>query len=116
LIFPFDTPKFKESRKRFEVFLEFKPFEDGVVENIFGERTNLKALGCPSDEKLRSENLSKLKDVEYEVILDFVRFTSPANGDFFYSCFCKNCYEKAKEIGYDLEEIKRKVREYFKFA
>ena len=116
LVFPFDTPKdvLKEAEKDFEVFLEFKPFENGIVENVFGEKTNLKALGCPSDEKLRSKNLSKLEDVEYEVILDFVRFPSPANGDFFYSCFCENCYEKAKELGYDLDGIKRKVKEYLK--
>ena len=116
LVFPFDTPKdiLKKAERDFEVFLEFKPFENGVVENIFGERTNLKALGCPSDEKLRAKNLSKLENVEYEVILDFVRFPSPANGDFFYSCFCENCHKKAKELGYDLNDIKRKVKEYLK--
>lgn len=116
LVFPFETPKdiLKMAEKNFEVFLEFKPFENGVVENVFGERTNLKVLGCPSDEKLRTKNLSKLEDVEHEVILDFVRFPSPANGDFFYSCFCENCHEKAKELGYDLNDIKRRVKEYLK--
>ena len=116
LVFPFDTSKdvLRRAEKDFEVFLEFKPFENGVVENVFGEKTNLKALGCPSDEKLRDKNLSKLEDVEYEVILDFVRFPSPANGDFFYSCFCENCREKAKELGYDLDNIKRNVKGYLK--
>jgi len=76
LVFPFDTSKdiLKNAEKNFEVSLEFKPFENGIVENVFEKRTNLKALGCPSEEKLRSENLSKLEDVEYEVywiLLDF---------------------------------------------
>jgi len=116
LVFPFSTPKdvLKRAEKDFEVFLEFKPFENGAVENVFGERANLKALGCPSDERLRSKNLSRLEDVEYEVVLDFVRFPSPANGDFFYSCFCENCHKKAKELGYALNEIKRMVKEYLK--
>lgn len=94
--------------------MEFKPFEGGIVENVFGEKTNLKALGCPSNEELRAENISKLEDIEYEVILDFVRFPSPSNGDYFYSCFCENCYNKAKELEYDLGDIRRKVKEYLK--
>ena len=116
LIFPFNTPKdiLKRAERDFEVFLEFKPFEGGRVTNVFGERANLKFLGCPSDEKLIFRNLSKLEDIEYEVILDFVRFPSPANDDFFYSCFCENCYAKAKELGYDLDDIKRNVIEYLK--
>ena len=116
LIFPFDTPRsiLRMAEKDFKVFLEFKPFENGIVENVFGDRASLKALGCPSDEKLRARNLSKLENAEYEVILDFVRFPSPANGNFFYSCFCKNCHEKAKELGYNLNDIKRNVKEYLK--
>jgi len=116
LVFPFDTPKdvLKRAEKDFEVFLEFKPFENGVVENVFGERTNLKALGCPSDDKLRVKNISKLEDIEYDVILDFVRFPSPANGDFFYSCFCENCHERVKEFEFNLNEIKENVKKYLK--
>jgi len=116
LVFPFNTPKdiLKNAEKDFEVFLEFKPFENGVVEDVFGKKANLKALGCPSDDKLRVKNISKLEDVEYEVILDFVRFPSPANGDFFYSCFCENCYKKARELGFNLNEIRGNVKEYLK--
>ena len=116
LVLPFDTPKeiLKRAEKDFEVFLEFKPFEGGTVENVFGEKADLKILGCPSNEELRARNLSKLEDVEYEVILDFVRFPSPSNGDYFYSCFCESCYEKAKELGYDLDDIREKVKSYLK--
>ena len=116
LVFPFDTPRdvLKRADRDFEVYLEFKPFEGGMVENVFRKRGSLKALGCPSDEKLRAKNLSKLEDVEYEVILDFVRFPSPANRDFFYSCFCRNCHGRAEELGYDLSDIAGKVKEYLR--
>jgi hypothetical protein len=42
LIFPFDTPKgvFREATKDFEVFVEFKPFEGGVVEDVLGGAQN----------------------------------------------------------------------------
>lgn len=116
LVFPFNTSEevLGRAERDFEVFLEFKPFEGGNIVNVFGEKANLKVLGCPSDEELRSKNLSKLEDTGYEVILDFVRFPSPANGDFFYSCFCKNCYDKAKELGYDLNDIRVGVAKYLK--
>ena len=119
VILPFETPKsvLREAEKNFEVFVEFKPFETSgkyFVENVFGNKADLKALGCPSNEELREENASKLEDFEYEVILDFVRFPSPSNGEFFYSCFCEHCNEKADEFGFDLEGIRMNVKDYLK--
>lgn len=119
IVFPFSTPKsvLKEAEKDFEVFVDFKPFETNgkyFVENLFGEKADLKTLGCPSNEELKEENASKLEEFEYEVILDFVRFPSPSNGDFFYSCFCRHCNEKANELGYDLEGIRRNLINYLK--
>jgi len=119
LVFPFDTPKdvLRQAEKDFEVFIEFKPFETNgkyYVENVLGSKADLKVLGCPSNEELRKENIFKLRDVEYEVIMDFVRFPSPSNGEFFYSCFCEHCQRKAREMGYNLEEIRKNVREYLK--
>lgn len=114
VVFPFNTSReiLKTAEREFEVFIEFKPFEGGIIENIFGEKSKLGALGCPSDEKTRDKNLSKLENIPYDVILDFIRFPSPSNGRYFYSCFCKNCSRKAKELGYDLSVIKDKVKEY----
>jgi hypothetical protein len=114
LIFPFDTPNnvLREATKDFEVFVEFKPFEGGVVEDVFGRRAQLDALGCPSDKEVIIKNFNKLKGVEYEPILDFVRFPAPSNRDFFFSGFCDNCAVKAKELGYDLHELRMKVKRY----
>jgi hypothetical protein len=114
LIFPFNTKKeiLKEAEREFQVCLEFKPFEGGIIENIFGEKTRLNALGCPSSKELREKNLQKLKNIEYEVIMDFIRYPSPSNKEYFYTCFCKECYEKARELGYNLNEIKMKIKKY----
>lgn len=119
IVFPFETPKsvLREAEKDLEVYVEFKPFETNgkyFVENVFGDKADLKALGCPSNEDLRKENVSKIEDFEHEVILDFVRFPSPSNGEFFYSCFCEHCNEKADELGFDLESIRRGVKDYLK--
>ena len=116
LVFPLNTPDYvlREAEKDFKVYLEFKPFEGGVVENVYGKTARLGPLGCPSDERLREENFRRVEEVGYEVILDFVRFPSPSNGDFFYSCFCECCVGKARELGFDLEVIRKSVIEFVK--
>lgn len=119
LVFPFDTARriLERARQRFRVFLEFKPFAGGKVENVYSQRKSLDALGCPSDRELRDRNLAKLvgklAEVEVDgVILDFIRFPSPADGNFFYSCFCQACKRAATSLGYDLESIREKVKEF----
>ncbi|WP_202318643.1 hypothetical protein [Archaeoglobus neptunius] len=116
LILPFETHEhiLKEAEKDFEIFLEFRPFDGGVIENVFGRKTRIRSLGCASDEGLWKRNFSKLEDVEYEIILDFVRFPSPANGNFFYSCFCEKCHKKARDFGYNLRVIRENVKDYLK--
>ncbi len=116
LVFPFNTPEnvLKEAEKDFKVYLEFKPFEGGILKNVFGERGTVENLGCPSDDDLRRKNLKKLEDVCYDVILDFVRFPSPANGMFFYSCFCDSCRRKARKMGFNLKSIEEGVKGYLK--
>jgi hypothetical protein len=116
LVFPFDTaPHIVErARRHFRIFLEFKPFMGSTVENVFGERKALDALGCPNDREVRGRNLEALmrrleETIVDGVILDFVRFPSPANGPFFWSCFCSDCKKAADALGYDLEESRTEI-------
>jgi hypothetical protein len=115
-----------EARREFNVYREFKLFAkqgtEHFVENCCGEKKNLLALGCPSNQELWRINLKalekKLSRTQVDrVVLDFVRFPSFADGDFFYSCFCKECENFARSLSYDLEDLRKSVkefREYFK--
>jgi hypothetical protein len=121
VVFGFDTPEniLSEAKESFEVFLEFKPFatsgiSEYFVENLFGQRRDLDALGCPSNRKLRERNLFKLKEKLLDVkvsgiILDFVRFPSFVDGDFFYSCFCEECSR-----AHDYIKLKRDVERFYR--
>jgi hypothetical protein len=85
-----------------------------MVENVFGERKTLDALGCPNDGEVRARNLEaliqRLEETAVDgVILDFVRFPSPADGPFFWSCFCSDCKKAADALGYDLEESRKEI-------
>lgn len=116
LIFPFDTPSgiLRRAEQNFDVLLEFKPFQGGFIEDVFGRKGKIEPLGCPSDENLRERNLSKLKEIPYKVIADFVRFPSPASREWFFSCFCDNCRRKARELGYSFDEMRKNVMKYMK--
>lgn len=126
LIFGFATPPkvLQSAGENFEVYLEYQPFapggiQDYLVENVLGEHRDLGPLGCPTNVELQRANLHKLEKRLSEghvsgVILDLVRYPSPANETFFYSCFCKNCRQTSKSMGYDIDEFKKKHRTVYK--
>lgn len=56
----------------------------------------------------------KLEEVKIDgIILDFVRFPSPANDDFFYSCFCGSCGKTADSLGYDFKSMRKDVENFY---
>lgn len=124
LVFEFATPSdvLNEALEHFTVYLEFKPFATDsdkrfFVEDASGGRKDLEALGCPSNRGLWERNLyqleSKLSELDVSgVFLDFVRFPSPANKEFFFSCFCSNCIDAANALGYDLDAIKAEITSF----
>jgi len=116
LIFPSSVPReiVEDAEREFEVFIDFKPFEGGTIENIFNVKNRLGPLGCPSDIDLWSRNLEKVGYDREMLILDFVRYPSPAYKDDFYTCFCDKCREMASMIGYNLDDIKSDVKLYLR--
>ena len=92
---------------------------NGVV-NIFGKR-GLYAFGntgCPSNPRVLDNALKRIENVFSDlevpaVILDGVRFPSPRDMEFFFSCFCGYCVEKMKEKGINPEDLLEKLKALF---
>lgn len=87
---------------------------------VDGERIDgIEAKGCLNNPDVRNYALARIKDIisHYPdvdtLFLDHVEFPTYNIKDNF-SCFCKYCYEKAKEMGYNLSEIKEAVYDFYK--
>ena len=98
---------------------ENNDLENGVV-NIFGKR-GLYAFGntgCPSNPRVLDSALKRIENVFSDlevpaVILDGVRFPSPRDMEFFFSCFCNYCVEKMREKGIDAKDLLEKLKALF---
>ena len=86
------------------------------IENVYGKKMLWNCSGCPNNPKLRELSIQHIRNVmEHDVdgiVLDGVRFPSPASGlNSFLSCFCKHCDEKARELGFNLDNIKSNLKD-----
>lgn len=76
--------------------------------------------GCPNNPAIRSKCLKIVEEwvTEYEVdgvILDGIRFASPGSGfNAFTTCFCEHCENKAKELGFNFDRMRKAVLEFSK--
>ena len=88
----------------------------GWGEEAESEVTESFMFSCPNHPDARQKTLTALSNLldKYPfdgVFLDKFRYPSPASGlDLTFSCFCPHCCEKAAEIGLDLDEVKKELR------
>lgn len=90
----------------------------GWGEEAESEVTESFMFSCPNHPDARQKTLTALSNLldKYPfdgVFLDKFRYPSPASGlDLTFSCFCPHCREKAAEIGLDLDEVKKELRNW----
>ncbi|MFX0195143.1 MAG: hypothetical protein ACFFCW_03385 [Candidatus Hodarchaeota archaeon] len=104
-------------------FWTFKAPETTIkygIKNIYGETLLWLDSGCPNNSEIKNSSLERIEktgnnlDID-GIILDGIRFPSPANGlNAFLSCFCEYCHKAAKEQGFDLKEIRKELKRIFK--
>ncbi|MBO3804081.1 MAG: hypothetical protein JTT11_09500 [Candidatus Brockarchaeota archaeon] len=81
---------------------------DGTPVTWFGS-------GCPNNAKIRESSLNRVEEAASmegvkAVILDGIRFASPGEGiETFMTCFCGSCRRKARDMGYDMDEMKKSL-------
>ncbi|MGQ9514849.1 MAG: hypothetical protein ACUVTL_07375 [Thermoproteota archaeon] len=86
---------------------------DGIPVQWFGSE-------CPNNVKIGESSLNLLEDAAAmegvkAVVLDGIRFASPGEGiETFMTCFCNSCRQKARDLGYDMDKMKRSLREIMK--
>lgn len=71
--------------------------------------------GCILNPALMEDALSRIERIVDEtdantIILDALRFPSPHDIDFFFSCFCRYCRDFMKLIGVDSEKLAENIR------
>ena len=71
---------------------------------------------CINNPMARSYYLSLIEDIvtNHEVdgiMVDRLRYFRPDEINNIFSCFCKNCMERAKETGYDAEKLKASAKQ-----
>ena len=111
----------------FKVYIHYASFGikdkskvDYLAVDIFNRRQIWFNSGCPNNPNLRKEKLIWLENVLTKldidgVLMDGIRFASPGSGiNAFFTCFCEHCVNKAKELGYDLEIVRKKLIELYK--
>lgn len=90
------------------------------IKNIYGETLLWSNSGCPNNTEIKNSSLEWIEKTASNldidgIILDGIRFPSPANGlNAFLSCFCEYCHNAAKEHGFDLKEIRKELKRIFK--
>ncbi|MFQ6126529.1 MAG: hypothetical protein ACE5R6_18240 [Candidatus Heimdallarchaeota archaeon] len=90
------------------------------IQNIYGDTLLWADSGCPNNPEIKNQSLKWIEtdasnlDID-GIILDGIRFPSPANGlNTFLSCFCKYCHNAAREYALDLTEIKKELKNILK--
>lgn len=89
--------------------------------NIFGEYLTNFDLVCPNNENARKRTLDRLNVIAKNsnikgIIVDFCRFSSPANKGFlsgFLSCFCEVCINKMDNLGFNSKKILKAVKNMY---
>ena len=93
---------------------------DLLAEDAFGRRQMWFKSGCPNNPEIRKKTIELIREIiKYDIdgiILDGIRFSSPGSGlGAFFTCFCKNCIEKAKEFGIDLIKVRENIRKVLEY-
>ncbi|MFQ5821003.1 MAG: putative glycoside hydrolase, partial [Candidatus Heimdallarchaeota archaeon] len=90
------------------------------IKNIYGDKLLWSDSGCPNNPGIKNRSLEWIEtdacylDIE-GIILDGIRFPSPANGlNAFLSCFCDYCNNTAREYALDLKEIRKGLKNILK--
>ena len=103
-------------------FSRSKDFQDEGYLAVDVEGTPREWFGstCPNERGVRRANLRLiegiLSDTEAEgIMLDGCRFASPASGlGPFFTCFCKRCESRARELGYDFKRMKMHATQVYR--
>jgi len=83
--------------------------------SINGEKKQWFSSGCPNNPDVIDFALEKYEKTAKKdiagIFCDGIRFASPASGlEAFFTCFCKYCERKAKDLGLDFDRMKKDVR------
>jgi len=90
------------------------------IKNIYGDRLLWSDSGCPNNPGIKNSSIEWIEKTASKfdidgIILDGIRFPSPANGlNVFLSCFCEYCHNAAKEHAMDLKEIRNGLKNILK--
>lgn len=95
-----------------------------LAEDIYGKRQEWFSSGCPNNAAIRERNLreiSRLCKTEGAdgVIIDGARFASPFSSwdiQAFFTCFCKDCEQKAGLLGFHFGRMKQGALALYEFS
>src|SRR5687768_3024093 len=86
-----------------------------LARDVDGEPRLWFGSGCPNDPELREAHLSHVRRLVGSgaftgFILDGIRFGSPNAAEGFFTCFCARCEAKARQLGFDFEQMRAGAR------
>lgn len=89
--------------------------------DIDGERRRWFGSGCPNHPAIRESSLERHRraagrDDVAGVMLDGIRFASPASGlEAFFTCFCEHCVQKATLWGLDVTRMRCDTTAFYQY-
>ena len=118
-----NVKKLKDLNIKYDILIWFPKTENlknGVV-NLWNKITlfEFNNSGCINNPEIRKNRLQEIEEycTKFElnaIVLDAIRFPSPYDGKFLFSCFCTYCIKKANEYGINLLKVKEVLKNNIK--